>query len=361
MPRKKKNNDLRWVAIELTARCNLRCVHCRISSADAGAELSADEIRRLLDDVAKIGNPTIVLSGGEPLLRSDVFSIAADAAEKGFRVGIATNGTLVTPAVAHLIKDAGIKIAALSLDGPDAKTHDAFRGADGAFDAAVRAAGILKKTGIPFIINSSFTKKNAALAPETCKLARSLGAKAWYMFAVVPAGRAASGAAELLDASECDRMLRWHYEAEKAETEMLMRPTCAPHYYRIAKELDAKTGTPLERKTLKLSPGGSKGCVAAEHICFVTCAGEVQPCSYLPLSAGNVRKIPFNEIWENSELFRSLRDPERHSAGCGPCEYFSVCGGCRARALAYKGDIFAKDPLCLHAPGKRIAKGSRCK
>ena len=350
-PLEKKNCELAWMAVEVTGGCNLDCVHCRCRDFK-GLDLSKENLFRLLDEAAEFAKPVVVLSGGEPLLRDDVFEIARHGADRGLRMALATNGTLMTRAVAGRIEDSGIKIVSLSLDGATRAVHDDFRRAPGAFDAAVRAAHILKDAGIPFIINSSFTKKNQAQIKHTYRLAKTLGAKAWYMFMVVPTGRAEGAADELIDAETYDEILEWHYDAEKDECDMLMRPTCAPHYYRIIAEKNRGSGDPLERRSLSFSPGGAKGCVAAQKICFVDHEGFVYPCSYFHVPAGNFLETPFREIWEDSELFNNLRDYSKYTGDCGICEYRNVCGGCRVRAQAASGDYLAKDPLCRFVPAR---------
>jgi radical SAM protein with 4Fe4S-binding SPASM domain len=250
------------------------------------------------------------------------------------------------------MKEAGIRMVSLSLDGATATTHDDFRQAPGAFDATVRASQRLKAHGIPFLVNSSFTKRNQAEVPKVYALAKELGAKAWYMFMIVPTGRGADIMNELVPTEDYNKLLDWHYETEKAEPEMLMRPTCAPHYYRIvlqknkAKAKDER----LERRSLTFSTGGGKGCIAAQTICLIDCFGNVQPCSYMPTSAGNVLETPFREIWENAPLFKELRDFDKYKGRCGECEYLNVCGGCRARAEAVHGDRLGEEPFCDYVP-----------
>jgi radical SAM protein with 4Fe4S-binding SPASM domain len=256
------------------------------------------------------------------------------------------------------MKESGIRMVSLSLDGATARTHDDFRQAPGAFDATVRASQRLKAHGIPFLVNSSFTKRNQGEVPKVYALAKELGAKAWYMFMIVPTGRGADIMNELVPTEDYNKLLDWHYETEKTESEMLMRPTCAPHYYRIVlqKNKERSRDDRLERRSLSFSTGGGKGCIAAQTICLIDCFGNVQPCSYMPASAGNVREQPFREIWESSPLFQELRDFEKYKGRCGACEYLNVCGGCRARAEAVHGDRLGEEPFCDYVPpryGKR--------
>jgi radical SAM protein with 4Fe4S-binding SPASM domain len=186
------------------------------------------------------------------------------------------------------------------------------------------------------------------------RLAKRQGAKAWYMFMIVPTGRGEEIMDELVTAEDYEDILRWHYEMEKDEEEMLMRPTCAPHYYRIVPQMNRglERDDKLKRRTLKFSTGGAKGCLAGQLICLVTAEGEVFPCSYFPRSAGNVLKQSFKSIWEDSPLFAELRDFDSYGGKCGECEFIQVCGGCRARADAVHGDYLAEEPFCSYIPAK---------
>ena len=345
--------ELKWIAWEITRRCNLRCVHCRSSSemeVKGHPDFSTDEGYRLLDDIATFASPVIVLSGGEPLLRADVFDLARYGTSKGFRMCLATNGTLVTPEICGKIKDAGIKMVSLSLDGSTAEVHDNFRNQEGAFEGTVKAARLFKEHGIEFLINSSFTKRNRDEIPKVYKLAKELGATAWYMFMIVPTGRGEEIMEELIPPDDYESILEWHYEMECGEDDILVRPTCAPHYYRIRLQKAKEQGDRVKHRTLKFSTGGAKGCLAGQLIVLIDVDGNVLPCSYFPMSAGNVREQSLKEIWENSPLFKELRDFKGYHGKCGKCEYVNVCGGCRARAYAMTGDYLGPEPFCSYMP-----------
>jgi len=345
----------KWIAWEITRRCNLKCVHCRSSSeleAKEHPDFTLDEAKAIMDSIGSYASPVLVLSGGEPLLREDVFEIAQYGGAKGFRMCLATNGTLVTDEICQKIKDVDIKMVSLSLDGAKAETHDNFRNQKGAFDGTMNAIALFKKYSIPFLINSSFTIRNREEVPEIYKLVKKLEATAWYMFMIVPTGRGEDIMEELIPEEIYDEMLEWHYEMEKNEDKILMRPTCAPHYYRIVRQKAREEGEQFKRRNLKFSTGGSKGCLAGQLICLIDVDGEVLPCSYFPKSAGNVKKTPFKTIWEESELFLQLRDFKGYKDNCGQCEYVSVCGGCRARSYAMTGDFLAQEPFCSYVPRK---------
>ena len=345
----------KWIAWEITRRCNLKCVHCRSSSgleATGHPDFTLAEARRVLDDIASYAKPVVVLSGGEPLLRPDVFEIATYGTGLGLRMCLATNGTLVTREICGKIKGAGIKMVSLSLDGASAEVHDNFRNQPGAFAGTLNAAKLFKENGIQFLINSSFTKRNQEEIPKIYHLAKELGATAWYMFMIVPTGRGEDIMDELIAPEDYEKLLVWHYEMEKGEKDILVRPTCAPNYYRVVLQQAKEKGDDYERRTLQFSTGGSKGCLAGQLISLIDVDGNVLPCSYFPLAAGNIREKSFREIWEHSELFHDLRNFKAYKGRCGSCEYVNVCGGCRARAYAVTGDYMAEEPYCTYVPKK---------
>jgi heme b synthase len=345
----------KWIAWEITRRCNLRCVHCRSSSETEvldHPDFLTGEAFRVIDDISGYATPVVVLSGGEPLLRKDVFDIAQYGTGKGLRMCLATNGTLVDEEVCGKIRESGIKIVSLSLDGSAEEVHDDFRGQKGAFAGTVNAARLFRRHSIEFIINSSFTRRNQEEIPKVYRIAKELGATAWYMFMIVPTGRGEEIMDELISKEDYEEILEWHYQMEKGEHDMLVRPTCAPHYYRIVLQKAKEESVTFERRTLKFSTGGSKGCIAGQLICLINVDGDVLPCSYFPKSAGNIRIQPFREIWENSELFREMRDFKGYKNRCGSCEYLNVCGGCRARAYSIYGDYLEEEPFCSYMPVK---------
>lgn len=342
----------KWIAWETTQQCNLKCVHCRCSSemSSSQGDFTTDEGKRLLDDIAELSKPVVVLSGGEPLLRGDIFELAEYGTSLGLRMCMATNGSLVTDAVCESMKKADIKMVSLSLDGSTAEIHDNFRQSPGAFEGVVRAAELFRKNGQKFLINSSFSKRNQHDIADTFRLAKSLGATAWYMFMIVPTGRGEEIMNELISKEDYEEILDWHYQQEKQEQELLMRPTCAPHYYRLVPQKAKEEGVDFKRRSLTFSTGGGKGCIAAQSICLIDCFGNVKPCSYFHRVAGNVKQVPFREIWEHSQIFTDLRNFKSYKGKCGSCEFINVCGGCRARADAVYGDYMAEEPFCNYVP-----------
>jgi AdoMet-dependent heme synthase len=343
---------LRLLFWETTIGCNLRCVHCRaeatpISTAD---DLSTTESIKFINDLVSFASPILVLSGGEPLFRQDIFEIASHAATKGLRVALATNGTLVTKAVAQRIVDSGIKRVSISLDGATAKTHDRFRGIPGAFNSAITGYNNLKALGMSMQLNVTVTKHNITELTDLIRLAISLGAEALHFFMLVPTGCGLEITKEQqLSPQEYEQTLNWLYDQSK-ETVLDIKATCAPHYYRIIRQRGK-----LEKIKVTAHDHGmsamTKGCLAGTGVCFVSHRGDVYPCGYLPVNAGNIKTQHLQDIWENSELFRILRDPDKLKGKCGRCEYRMVCYGCRARAYGETGDYLNEEPYCIYESG----------
>ncbi len=343
----------KWIAWEITGQCNLRCIHCRSASdmeTDSG-EYNTSEAKKLIDEIAEYASPVFVLSGGEPLLRTDCFELARHGTDKGLRVCMATNGKLVDEVVGREMVETGIRIVSLSLDGSSASIHDDFRQQPGAFQGVMQAIEHLNRFQIPFLINSSFTKRNQSDIPNVYQLAKRLGAKAWYLFMIVPTGRAGDVLDELISAEDYEKILNWHYELELEEQDLLMRPTCAPHYFRIVRERSRQEGRQWQQRSLQFATGAAKGCLAGLNIAFIDRFGKVRPCSYFSEAAGDLRVQSFSQIWEESPLLNALRDFDSYKGKCAVCEYLRVCGGCRARAAALnQGDYLAEEPFCTYIP-----------
>jgi len=340
----------RLIAWEVTRTCNLACIHCRAAAQDRAyeGELSTREAFAFLDNVATFAQPIIILTGGEPLLRPDIFEIAAYGKAKGFRMTMAPNGTLITPEKAHRMVEAGIERISISLDGATAASHDAFRQVPGAFDGALRGIACARGAGLEFQINTSITQQNLAELPAIQKLAVELGAVAHHIFLLVPTGRGKDLAEQAISAQQYEKTLHWFYE-QKDQVPLQLKATCAPHYYRILRQRAHADGKKVDMQTFGLD-AVTRGCLGGIGFSFVSHVGQVQPCGYLELNCGNIREKPFREIWEDSEIFRNLRDPSLYQGKCGRCEFVKVCGGCRARAYESTGDYLAPEPLCLYQP-----------
>ena len=328
---------LRMVAWELTRNCNLNCMHCR-ARASCGpfeGELTTAECKNVIDSIASFASPTIILTGGEPLLREDIFEIIDYGRQKGLRLVIAVNGTLVDEPIAQRLRDSGIMRVSMSLDGKDAKSHDTFRGVSGSFASVMNASKIFNKVGLPFQINTTVTRLNVDDLGEIYELVKSLGAVAWHVFLLVPVGRGEGLKGEELNAGMYEDVLHWLYSVE-TKNELEMKVTCAPHYYRIVKE---KGDTPK-----------SAGCLAGKSFLFISHRGIAQPCGYLEMASGDVRKEGVQKVWESSPVFNAIRDLRGYKGKCGACKYLRICGGCRARALELKGDVLQEEPYCTYVP-----------
>jgi len=391
-------NKARLVFWEVTKGCNLRCIHCRATATELSSptDLPTRTALGIIDQIAAAANPILVLSGGEPLYRSDIFQLARYGTDKGLRVALATNGTLVTKDVARMIVDAGIKRVSISLDGADATTHDSFRGIPGAFEAAVHGLKNLKSLGMSVQINMTIARHNAHQLPDVLQLARNLGADALHTFLLVPVGCGVDIAAEqMVPPEEYERMLNWFYD-QSLVGGIELKATCAPHYFRVARQRRAADRRAAEQLAqiapvpstspneasvigptdmtmpgstgIAFTPKGvarpvghpcghpsdlnamTKGCLAGTGVCFISHEGEVYPCGYLPVIAGDLRKQTFSDIWENSTVFHELRDTSGLKGKCGCCEFRNVCMGCRARAYAATGDFMDEEPFCVYQP-----------
>ena len=348
-----KEPQLRLVAWETTRNCNLACVHCRASATKGPhqGELCTEEALRLLDQIAEVGKPIIILTGGEPLLRSDIFKIARYGTDLGMRMVMALNGTLITAKVARQLVDAGIQRISVSLDGSSPEIHDRFRQVKGAFEGTLKGIGLLKKAGLDFQINTTITKTNLDQIPKIQQLAVDLGAVAHHIFLLVPTGRGKYIVDQEIDAAEYESTLNWFYD-QRENTPLQLKATCAPHYYRILRQRAKEDGLSVSFQTHGLD-AVTRGCLGGIGFCFISHRGIVQPCGYLDLNSGDVRQTSFAEIWHHSGIFSQLRNYDKLKGKCGPCEYKRVCGGCRARAYEATGDFMSEEPLCSYQPRKK--------
>lgn len=342
--------ECRLVAWEVTRSCNLACKHCRAEAHPEPyeGELSTAEARALIDSFPEVGKPIIIFTGGEPMLRPDVYELIAYAKSKGLMCAFAPNGTLITVETAAKIKACGVNRCSISIDGADAASHDAFRGVPGAFAASMAGIGHLRAAGVPFQINTTVTKTNLESFKEIFELCRKIGAAAWHIFLLVPMGRAASLAEEVITAREYEDVLHWLYDFRKT-TDMQLKATCAPHYYRIMRQRAHEENLRVTPQTFGMD-AMTRGCLGGTGFCFISHTGQVQPCGYLELNCGNVRERPFPEIWGESGIFQDLRNPRKYEGKCGECEFHRVCGGCRARAYSMSGNYLAPEPLCAYEP-----------
>jgi AdoMet-dependent heme synthase len=347
----------RLVAWEVTRRCNLNCVHCR-ASAERGpypGELEGPKSLEIIDQIAGLGKSVVILTGGEPLLREDIFDLARYGTEQGLRMVMATNGTLLTPVIAERIRSSGIQRVSISLDGANAEEHDKFRQVQGAYQASLKGIEILKEAGVEFQVNTTITKHNYRRCREILDSVVHLGAVAHHLFLLVPTGRAREMADQEIDALEYEKLLLWFNQMQK-KVPIHLKATCAPHFYRILRQEAHKRGEKVDFQTYGLD-AVTRGCLGGISFCFISYEGMVQPCGYLELKCGNLKEEFFETIWANSQVFNRLRDFSAYKGKCGRCEYVKFCGGCRARAFEATGDFMTEEPLCMYQPARDIAHG----
>jgi heme b synthase len=301
-----------------------------------------------MDEISSISKPVIILTGGEPLLRPDIFDLARYGTDKGFRMVMATNGTLMTEETVQKMKTSGIQRISVSLDGPSSETHDAFRKVKGAFESSLKGIELAKRGGLEFQINTTITQMNLHLMADILKLAVDLGAVAHHIFLLVPTGRGKELQDQEISALDYEKTLNWFYE-QRERVPLQLKATCAPHYYRILRQRAKKEGKKITSKEYGLD-AMTRGCLGGISFCFLSHVGQVQPCGYLELDCGNVRKQSFQEIWGNSPVFLNLRNTDGYKGKCGICEYRKVCGGCRARAYESLGDYMNEEPYCIYEP-----------
>jgi radical SAM protein with 4Fe4S-binding SPASM domain len=265
------------------------------------------------------------------------------------RTALATNGTLIDEKIARSIREARISRVSISIDGIDERTHDDFRGIPGAFAEALRGVRFLKGEGVGFQFNTTITNRNIDQVSGILDFAISEGAAALHIFMLVPVGCGVQIAdTEMITAEKYEEVLNWFYD-RSMDAPLEFKATCAPHYYRLIRQRASKEGRALSMERDGMA-AMTRGCLAGSGVCFISHNGEVQPCGYLPLSAGNVLVSPFFEIWEKSELFISLRKPDLLAGKCGSCGYRVVCGGCRARAYYATGGYLDEEPYCVYRP-----------
>jgi len=324
-----------------TNQCNMYCDHCyRDAGARASDELSTMEAKSMLDEIAKAGFKIMIFSGGEPFMRDDIFELVRYARDLGMRPVFGTNGTLITPEKAKKLKEVGTMGVGISLDSIHPEKHDRLRKFTGAWDGAIQGMRNCHETGVPFQIHTTIFDWNQDEALEITDLAVKMGAVAHHFFFLVPTGRAVNIEEESLRAEQYEQILTRIMQKQQ-QVEIELKPTCAPQFMRIAHQMgmDLRFG---------------RGCLAGTSYCIISPTGDVQPCAYLNIPIGNVRKIPFSQLWKESEVFQKLRSLD-YGGGCGKCGYKKMCGGCRARAFFYHdGDYMAEEPWCLYHGRKGI-------
>lgn len=334
----------------MTRSCNLACVHCRAGACSEPDpdDLTTEEGRALIDGIAQVGSPILIMTGGEPLMRPDLFDLARYAVKAGLRAVLATNGVLITPETAAEIAAVGIPRVSVSLDGATAEEHDAFRGVSGAFEGSMRGIENLRSAGVPVQINTTLTRRNRRRLPDIMNLAEKVGAEAFHVFLLVPTGRARDMSGEEMGPEEYEETLLEFYRLSR-KSGLETKATCAPQYYRILRQQAKAEGIEVTEQTFGLN-ARTRGCLGGLSFVFVSHRGDLQPCGYLDVQAGNIRKNSFSELWENSALFKDLRNFSLLEEKCGKCDYLRFCGGCRARAYEHTGRYLSEEPYCAYVP-----------
>jgi len=362
-----------FVAIwETTQACDLACVHCRACAQPLrhALELSTGEAKRLIDEIAAMEVPVFVLTGGDPLKRPDIFELVQYATERKVRISLTPSATpLLTRESILRLKECGLARLAVSLDGPTAAIHDAFRRVPGSYQWTLDAVRWAREIGLPVQINTTITRHNLAMLDDIIALLETLDITLWSVFFLVPTGRGSD--IDLISAEEFEQVFAKLYETSQRAL-FDIKSTEAQHYRRYL--LQRRT----ELRRLGQHPGesyprvpqfmqSSVGATGADGIgraptgindgkgfVFISHLGEVYPSGFLPLSGGNIRRQSLADIYRNSPLFRRLRDSTNLAGKCGVCEYREICGGSRARSFAMTGDLFAEEPCCVYEPKRQI-------
>lgn len=347
---------------EITQSCELICRHCRAKAQleRQEGELSTEEGKKLLDDVAAMGTPVVVLSGGNPLRRPDLIELIKHGKQAGLRMATIPAATdLLEKSVVQELKDAGLDQMALSLDFPDEKLHDDFRGVAGAFARTIRAAAWANECKLPLQINTTVLQSSAPYLGLMAELVAELGAVFWELFFLVPTGRGSELAG--LTAEQYEEAFELIYQVQR-RSQFVVKVTEAPHYRRYVASREAAAGIPdgkavempklLRRPT---GPGGSiglsdKAVNSGNGFMFVSHLGDIFPSGFLPLKAGNVRADSIADVYRNSPVFLKLRTPDALLGRCGRCEYRTICAGSRSRAYAMLGNYMDEDPCCAYQP-----------
>jgi radical SAM protein len=352
------------IAWELTRACAFACRHCRAEAQPQRnpQELTTGEAFRLIDQIKEFGDPILVVTGGDPMMRRDLFDILGYASGKGLRTSLTPTTTrLVTAERLRQVKDAGVRRVAVSIDGPSAEAHDAFRGFKGSFDMAVKIARAVGEAGLSLQVNTTVSRYNVDRLDEFIELVSSLNAVQWSLFFLVPTGRALSG--DMISPEEHERVFNWLYGLS-GKAPFDIKSTAAPAYRRVviqkAMENGASSGT-LAGAGYRYEDGLNRpvqGVNDGKGFCFISHVGDVCPSGFLPLPAGNVREQSVVDIYRNSTLFRELRDPALLTGKCSGCRFREVCGGSRARSYAVTGDYLASDPSCVYEPRSEEIAGT---
>jgi len=357
-------NENPYIVIwEVTRACQLKCVHCR---ADAQLqpdprELTTAEGLKLIDDIYEMNNPMLVFTGGDCMMRDDLFELADYAVKKGMRVSMTPSATAnVTKEKMERAKEVGLSRWGFSLDGPTPEIHDHFRGTPGSFDLTLEKIQYLNELNMPLQINTVISRYNYDHLEEMAKLVGELGAVMWYIFLLVPTGRGQME--DCISPAEHEKVFRWLYELSKTAPYDI-KTTAAQHYRRVVLQQKARehliekgdinysdTMTMDQTRMIDGLKRAPKGVNDGNGFAFVSHIGDVVPSGLLPIVAGNIRETPLAEIYRESKVFKDLRQPDNYKGKCGVCEYNKICGGSRSRTYAVTGDYMESEPFCVYIP-----------
>ncbi len=339
------------ISWNLTKRCNLNCDHCYLDADFRGGfrtdELNTEECFRVVDQIAEVNpNAFLILTGGEPLLRPDIYEIIRYAADKKFMVVLGTNGTLINRANAVKIKDAGAHGVGISIDSMDPAKHNRFRGVERAWEHSMEAFKVLNEVGIDFLIQMSVSDMNYKEIPEVVAFAEKVGAMAFNLYFLVCTGRG-QGNTDISNEAYEEALKTLYRLQMEYKGRLMINSKCAPQYKRVVYENDPDS---VYTRTY------AGGCPAATHYSRITPEGNLTPCPFIDEAVGSLKTASFKELWETAPLMQSLRDRKKLEGKCGTCEFSAMCSGCRARAFAETGNYMAEDPSCDYEPGKHGGK-----
>lgn len=359
---------------EVTRACALKCLHCRAEAQyrPDPRQLTFEEGKKLIDDIADMDRPLFVFTGGDPLMRPDLYELAKYAIdEKGLPVSMTPSATpRVTFSAVEQAKQAGLSRWAFSLDGSNAAIHDHFRGTPGSYRMTMKGIDYLRELDIPIQINTTVSRYNLEDLPKIAEKVREFGAVLWSVFFLVPTGRGM--VRDMITPEEHERVMEWLVRLQR-EMPYGVKATEAPHFRRVIlqkKQSEARADVEVKGKDGGFGPGSvgapkrkdvlgrsPKGVNDGDGFVFISHIGEVYPSGFLPIGCGNVRERPLADIYRQSPIFQQLRDKSLLKGKCGVCEFKSICGGSRARAYAVTGDYLESDPYCVYVP--RITRPGR--
>jgi AdoMet-dependent heme synthase len=339
------------ISWNLTKRCNLNCDHCYLDADFRGGlrsdELDTQQCFKVIDEIAEVNsNAFLILTGGEPLLRPDIYEIIRYAADKKFMVVLGTNGTLINRENAIKIKEAGAHGVGISIDSMDPVKHNKFRGVHQAWEHSMEAFKVMNEVGIDFLLQMSVSDMNYKEIPDVVAFAEEIGAVAFNLYFLVCTGRG-QGNTDISNAAYEEALKMLYEQQMKYKGRLMINSKCAPQYKRVVYENDPDS---VYTRTY------SGGCPAATHYSRISPEGNLTPCPFIEESVGNLKTNSFKDLWENAPLMKELRNRKNLEGKCGTCEFSAMCSGCRARAFAETGNYMATDPSCDYEPGKHGGK-----